>query len=341
MTLTEIWVHLLAAFAIGLGLGWWLWGGRRDPASGSAAEACQRALPTHGSDDRKARDERVAELEGAVAQLQDAVRAAKAAEEAALRQRSRAVRDAETERGRAEHLRGQLHETRHAHDTLKGEVVQAQETIAALSPASAPDQSAAQTENLSAPGAATDSFQLQTFLPSSENAPQEAPAPSPAPAATTAASPRIVAPPPPRRKLKGPIDVLFGPLSGVPLTPNARSIPWELTLRMRDLENCPGLVTDIEVTLRFDLEDEGIAVNGRRRGPLTLHKGGTVTQTRPLLLPVSLSTGFHSDTAEANRPPAVPGDHRLVIVVHYRTDLAPETRDRSRFAARIPVLPAS
>ena len=336
MTVTEIWVHLLAAFAVGLGLGWWLWGGRRPPASGSAAEARQRALSPQGAEGPQANDERVAELEGAVAQLQDALRSAKEAEEAALRQQRRAVRDAGAERGRAAHLRGPLHEPRHASDPLTlhtapprpGGPAQTESTPA---PEASPD---------APPDAPPDSFQLQTFLPSSEHTPQQAPSSPPAPAASPAAAPRIVAPPPPRRKLKGPIDVLFGPLSDVPLTPNARSIPWELTLRMRDLDPCPELVSDIEVTLRFDLEDEGIAINGRRRGPITLHKGGALTQTRPLLLSVSLSTGFHSDTAEANRPPAVPGDHRLVIVVHYRTDLAPETRDRSRFAARVPVLPA-
>ena len=314
MTETDIWLYLVAAFGVGVGLGWWLFAGTAPPRDGSASQARDRARtpdPEPASDHTAAIEALQASLAAARTELDVARTAADTAEQA----RALATREAEAGRGRLDTLQAHLDQTREARDTLKDEVERARRAIEQLERASEEP-----------PPTASLSF-------SAPSEPEDAPSSPLAPVVVTPPRVEVSSAPRPR----GPIDVLFGPLGGVPLTTSARSIPWELTVRLREGEDAPDRLSDVQVTLRFDLEDEGIAVNGRRRGPLTLSRGGSVTPSRPLHVQVSLSTGYHSDTPESDRPPAIPGEHRVVIVIQYLTDSTRSAPQSARFAARIPV----
>ncbi|HCH65751.1 MAG TPA: hypothetical protein DFR83_23305, partial [Deltaproteobacteria bacterium] len=242
-------------------------------------------------------------------------------------------------------VQASLDQTRSERDTLRADLDRAQRTIRGLEPETRGTPPASTSAPASPGSWSLDADPAPSARRSRPNpasaSPQSDPVDAPDPSHSLARSPTpsITLPRPPKRT-RSPFDALFGPLGGVPLTTSARSIPWELTVRLRDVDDSPARLSDIQVTLRFDLEDEGLAINGRRRGPLTLSQGASLTAGRPLHIQVSLSTGVHSDTPEADRPPAVPGKHRVIIAIQYRFDRSPDPPSTVRFSAHIPVISA-
>jgi hypothetical protein len=347
MNEAELWLYLFAAFAVGMGLGWWLFAGSA-PAGrseeSSAAVARQRAAPPPPPpDDPTAETPELTELQAALEAARTELESARAAASAAQHQRAAAEREVEAGRVRMATLQANLDRTRESRDTLRDEFDRARRTILQM-------EEAADTQRPNEALAFPPS-RPSTKVPRAEPPPDELtevddgkppmpPPPSEEPSLSTISlvpPPRIEPPPPPAVRPRGPVEVLFGPLAGVPLTTSARSIPWELTVRLNEAPDGPSRISDVQVRLRYDLEDEGVAVNGRRRGPLTLSRGASITPARPLHIQVSLSTGYHSDTPDADRPPAVPGEHRVVIIVQYQTDRSRTDPTTVRFSARIPV----
>jgi|GEM_PF-6661749 len=334
MTDGEIWLYLLAAFCVGLGLGWWLFSGARGAIGGSAEVARKRVAPAPEPEPQPVSSDELDHLKSSLQRAQAELETALEASQSADSERVRAEREVAASKQRLVALQANLDRARESRDTLRDEVSRARRTIQQL-------ERAADEDRPTASLAFTDSVPPPPDSPSTDGPSNDAPSADgpedvPRPPLSLAPTAKIEAPPPPRPK-RGPIDVLFGPLGGVPLTTSARSIPWELTIRLNEVPDGPSRISDVQVTLRYDLEDEGVAINGRRRGPITLSRGGSVTPSRPLHVQVSLSTGYHSDTPEADRPPAVPGDHSVVIVVQYHTDRNRGTPAVSRFSARIPV----
>jgi len=365
VTVADIWIYLFLSFFLGLGLGWWLFAGRmvvRHTVS-SAETARERARPDPEPAPVPQPAALPAESSAGVMQpipsealislrqqLEQAREARKGAEGLASRldqQRRAALARESDARSRQETLAARLEQARGDRDHLRAEVEAARRTInrledasielpsAQLEPEAAPDppmnlQGPRVQASPPVPAPSASSLQHSPSVPkrtvtgSSEGLDQVSVQPA-------AAKKKRSTP-----KSRGPVEVLFGPLSGVPVTPNTRSIPFELTARIKLNSPREAAVEDLHIYLRYDLEDEGVAINGRRRGPLTLYKGSAISRTRPVIVQLGVSTGFHSDTPDANRPAAVTGDHRIVIMVEYQVVGAAESTT-ARFAAAIPV----
>ena len=346
MSEVELWLSIFSAFAVGFGLGWWWFSGSSggtDDEPGSAQVARDRvARDTHDTaptTDSPELQQLRAELDDTRAELSTLRHEA----ERARSERSDAQFEVAAGRSHLASIQASLDQARSDRDSLRSELELAERAMRALR---------ASAEEAAATAAAEAEARAQAArAPTSAPAPAPEPSP-PAPDPTdlptpgdamvlgSTASIQLPRPPPPSKRARSPIDVLFGPLGGVPLTTSARSIPWELTLRLRETDGTPSRLTDLQVTLRFDLEDEGLSINGRRRGPLTVNSGASLVPGRPLHIQVSLSTGVHSDTVEADRPPALPGEHRVIIAVQYRVERSTAPPSTVRFSAHIPVIPA-
>jgi len=368
VTVTDIWLYLLMSFFLGLGLGWWLFSSRssprRPPASADAARQRARSTPppepptevaptpvevaqTPQEPQPSAMQAIPSEvLVSLRQQLEQAREARKEAESLAshLDQQRRAALARESDaRSRQETLAARLEKARGDRDHLRAEVEAARRTIHRMEEDASVELPTAHFEPEAAPDPPRG---LRSSSPPDTDHETDLARTPPIPERTAprteGASVRVGARPPatrkkrPAPKSKGPVEVLFGPLSSVPVTPNTRSIPFELTARVKPDAPRETQIEGLHVYLRFDLEDEGVAINGRRRGPLTLYKGSALSRSRPIIVQLGVSTGFHSDTPEADRPPAVPGSHRIIIMVEYR--VAGEAQQTSaRFAAAIPV----
>lgn len=384
MNIGEIWAYLGGSFALGLGLGWWMFERRVEVAIPAPA-------PPEPAPSKMAPSKDIRELEFKVGQLAEDLIAANAERDAAKHRVERMEHHDLERKAVEDSLRARLDAVLAERDKQAQELARLREqearvaaepeasigAVAALRVPRPAELSLGPSDSLSVPLAVRPPavveptppppsppkepafhFDLSTPVP-----PKAAPPPEPEvhldfsesrepwlppqialPPRTDEPASRPTPPPPKqapnalKAPQKGPLEVMFGPVGGVPLTTDARSIPWELTVRLRD-DAPPGtVITDVRVTLRFDLDDEGIAINGKRRGPLTLSRDGTLSRSSPISMQVSVSTGFHSDVAENKRPSAVPGAHQIIIAVQHIADFSNPQPATSRFSARIPVV---
>lgn len=327
---TLVWFCLIAAFCVGLGLGWWLFADTAATAPATSATVARARLdadPTHTLQLADLRADLDAARQRVVARESELATARAAHSElqsrlVAERQAAEQLRDAHSVvRKELSTLKTTHAALQEAHSTLTADHRALRESHRALREER--DREPARASTPTAPP-------RPVQPPRADVSTADAPTAEPEEARTAPVAPR-----PSPLSSAHPI-VLFGALTPVPLTPTARSIPWEVTVRPPP--DAPPL-HHIEVVLRYDLEDEGISINGRRRGPVHVARDASATHARPLQVPVSVSTGLHSDRPEAARPPAVPGQHQVVVEVRYRPGSPTADEQAARFRALVTVAP--